>query len=220
MYHAVLGHAGQCTLRNEELAASCLAASADCAPPNLQSPRPRHHRAVSPGTLPLRAALSRAGAGAGAQYPGPACLWGYAARGDQCAGLRINGSKALHVAARTEPCAPSLPPFPQLTDSELAGLREDPRIKSIHANSRVHPQAAPGLQVQRGAPWNLARLDQPGLGSGDKSYSYTSDGTGVNVYVLDTVRLQGRIRSPSPETLQGLQRHRHQRRHRRQRVRA
>ena len=52
----------------------------------------------------------------------------------------------------------------------------------------MQPQAATGLTVQPAAPWNLARLDHPAL-QGATSYSYSSDGTGVNVYVLDTVRL-------------------------------
>ena len=53
-------------------------------------------------------------------------------------------------------------------------------------NDKIQPQAVPGLTVQKNAPWNLARLDHPTLGT-ETSYSYSSDGTGVHVYVLDTV---------------------------------
>ena len=67
-------------------------------------------------------------------------------------------------------------------------MRADPRVKSIHANTPVHPQAGSELRVQQGAPWNLARLSRAGR-QADSSYSYTSDGTGVRVYVLDTVWL-------------------------------
>ena len=75
----------------------------------------------------------------------------------------------------------------QLTDEEVGQLRSDPRVKSVHANDPVRPQAAPALTVQSAAPWNLNRIAQPGLPLNGQ-YKYASDGTGVRVYVLDTVR--------------------------------
>ena len=78
---------------------------------------------------------------------------------------------------------------PQLTEQEVEQLQADPRVKSVHANDVIRPQqAAPALTTQQAAPWNLARIAQPELPL-DGLYKYASDGTGVRVYVLDTVRL-------------------------------
>ena len=77
----------------------------------------------------------------------------------------------------------------QLTDSEVAALRHDHRVKGIHENAPVRPQASPALVVQHDAPWNLDRLDQPTLRL-DGLYHYASDGSNVNVYVMDTVRTE------------------------------
>ena len=60
-------------------------------------------------------------------------------------------------------------------------------MKSVHANDPVRPQTAPALTVQQAAPWNLNRIAQPDLPL-NGLYKYASDGTGVRVYVLDTVR--------------------------------
>ncbi len=86
---------------------------------------------------------------------------------------------------------------PQLTEQEVEQLQSDPRVKSVHTNDAIHPQqaAAPALTTQQAAPWNLARIAQPDLPL-DGLYKYASDGTGVRVYVLDTVRSDAAATDP------------------------
>ena len=91
----------------------------------------------------------------------------------------------------------------QLTEQELEQLQSDPRVKSVHANDAVRPQAAPALTTQQAAPWNLNRIAQPDLPL-DGLYKYASDGTGVRVYVLDTVRpsaTEGAVSVCAPQQL-------------------
>ena len=59
-------------------------------------------------------------------------------------------------------------------------------MKALHANQKVQVQQAPLVYVQQTAPWNLDRLDHPDLPLNGQ-YHYTLDGTGVSVYILDTV---------------------------------
>ena len=93
----------------------------------------------------------------------------------------------------------------QLTASEVQQLSADPQIREIHSNARVTPfqqqqpplpspapllqqqSQQPAISQQAQAPWNLNRISHPALPI-TRDYKYASDGTGVNVYVLDTVR--------------------------------
>lgn len=67
-----------------------------------------------------------------------------------------------------------------LSDEEAALLADDPRVEMIEAD-----QVMTALTTQTGATWGLDRVDQRPLPL-DGSYSYTTDGTGVTVYIIDT----------------------------------
>ncbi len=85
------------------------------------------------------------------------------------------------------------PPFqkdrvPQLTEHQLAFLEQHEAIKAVQRDSRVSIQAAnvsPNITATKAA-YNLDRIDQPSLPL-DGLYHYDSDGTGTNLYVIDTV---------------------------------
>ena len=62
-------------------------------------------------------------------------------------------------------------------------------MKSMHADTAMRVMGSPdaGMWTQAGAPWHVDRLDQARLPL-DGLFHYSLTGTGVNIYVLDTVR--------------------------------
>src|SRR5580765_8271040 len=71
----------------------------------------------------------------------------------------------------------------ELSDTAAAALRQEPAVEYVEQNQVVRADA--GLIVQPGATAGLDRVDQRFLPLSG-TYSYTSDGTGVRVYVIDT----------------------------------
>ncbi len=63
---------------------------------------------------------------------------------------------------------------------ELASLRSDRRVAFVERDRRVEASA-----VQASPPWGLDRIDQRVLPLSG-SFSYTSTGTGVSAYIVDT----------------------------------
>ena len=70
----------------------------------------------------------------------------------------------------------------QLPEQAIAALQRNPQIERIEPDLIVR---ASGSGVQTNPIWNLDRIDQRNRPI-DKSYSYATDGSGVNVYILDT----------------------------------
>ena len=72
----------------------------------------------------------------------------------------------------------------QFTVQELQAFLEAYRgqVSSVHEDTEVSI-----FEAEQSAPWGLDRIDQPALPlKGD--FDYYNLGTGVNVYIVDTVR--------------------------------
>jgi subtilisin family serine protease len=69
----------------------------------------------------------------------------------------------------------------RMTESAALALSLDPRVEFIEEDGEVFA----GTTQSNPPSWGLDRIDQRDLPV-DSSYSYTKDGTGVNVYVIDT----------------------------------
>jgi subtilisin family serine protease len=67
-----------------------------------------------------------------------------------------------------------------MSESNLDELRRDPRVAYIEADQKVRLSA-----TQNNAPWNLDRIDQRNRPL-NASYTYSANGSGVNVYVVDS----------------------------------
>lgn len=80
----------------------------------------------------------------------------------------------------------------QLNEEQLAFLDRHEHVHKVHVDSHVTVQqsfGAPDVVTQVNAGSNLDRIDQPSLPL-DKQYHYNSDGTGTNLYIVDTVSLE------------------------------
>jgi len=69
----------------------------------------------------------------------------------------------------------------KMSEAAAIALSLDPRVEFVEEDGEVFP----GTTQSNPPSWGLDRIDQTDLPV-DNAYSYTKDGTGVNVYVVDT----------------------------------
>ena len=68
----------------------------------------------------------------------------------------------------------------ELTEAEAVAISQDPRVAFVEEDSLMETQI-----TQTNPPWGLDRIGQRNLPL-NNTYSYTTTGAGVNVYVIDT----------------------------------
>ena len=68
----------------------------------------------------------------------------------------------------------------ELSDAEVASLRAEPSVAYVEQDQTMSIST-----TQSGATWGIDRIDQRALPLSG-TYSYTADGTGVTVYIIDT----------------------------------
>jgi subtilisin family serine protease len=67
-----------------------------------------------------------------------------------------------------------------LSEAQALALSEDPRVRLVEEDSTVE-----ALVTQTNPPWGLDRIGQRDLPL-NQTYSYTTTGSGVNAYIIDT----------------------------------
>ena len=68
----------------------------------------------------------------------------------------------------------------QMTEEEALSLSKDPRVSFVEEDSMMYT-----MVTQTNPPWGLDRIDETDLPRSG-TYTYTSTGAGVNVYIIDT----------------------------------
>lgn len=72
----------------------------------------------------------------------------------------------------------------RLSDGEAAALRNDPNVAWVEPDQEFSIQVTQSMDAN-GDPWGLDRIDQRNLPL-SRTYTYTTSGTGVRVYIIDT----------------------------------
>ena len=68
----------------------------------------------------------------------------------------------------------------RMSDTQAVALSEDPRVAFVEEDSMMYATV-----TQTNPPWGLDRIDQRDLPL-NQAYSYTTTGSGVNAYIIDT----------------------------------